>query len=55
MIKTFFMKYTIKLFVLFSFFAFAKANAQNNTSYWQQHVDYKMEIDMDVDSYQYDW
>ncbi|WP_411766182.1 M1 family metallopeptidase [Winogradskyella sp. A3E31] len=21
--------------------------------YWQQHVDYKMEIDMDVDSYQY--
>ncbi|WP_115460735.1 M1 family metallopeptidase [Winogradskyella aurantiaca] len=22
--------------------------------YWQQHVDYKMEIDMDVESYQYD-
>ena len=32
--------------------------AQNNDSpngdcYWQQHVDYKMEIDMDVSSYQY--
>ncbi|WP_223032367.1 M1 family metallopeptidase [Hanstruepera marina] len=25
----------------------------NNTCYWQQHVDYKMEIDMDVESYQY--
>jgi hypothetical protein len=27
--------------------------AQNNTPYWQQHVDYTMEIDMDVDTYQY--
>ncbi len=26
--------------------------AQNNT-YWQQHVDYTMDIDMDVESYQY--
>lgn len=25
-----------------------------NTSYWQQHVDYKMEIDMNVNNYQYD-
>ncbi|WP_250433564.1 M1 family metallopeptidase [Hanstruepera flava] len=25
----------------------------NNACYWQQHVDYKMEIDMDVESYQY--
>ncbi|WP_411894001.1 M1 family metallopeptidase [Winogradskyella sp. A2] len=24
-----------------------------NPEYWQQHVDYSMEIDMDVDSYQY--
>lgn len=24
-----------------------------NNTYWQQHVDYKMEIDMDVDTYQY--
>ncbi|MFT5102895.1 MAG: hypothetical protein ACI86C_000542 [Candidatus Latescibacterota bacterium] len=28
-------------------------SAQNNTSYWQQKVDYKMEIDMDVESFQY--
>lgn len=37
-------------------FAFAKAHsyAQNNTSYWQQHVDYKMEIDMNVENFQYD-
>jgi len=27
--------------------------AQNNSSYWQQHVDYFMEIDMDVESYKY--
>jgi hypothetical protein len=33
-----------------------KTNIQNpNTSgeYWQQHVDYKMEVDMDVNTYQY--
>jgi hypothetical protein len=28
-------------------------SAQNNTSYWQQKVDYKMEIDMDVTNWQY--
>jgi len=28
-------------------------HAQNNTSYWQQHVDYTMKIDMDVNNYQY--
>ena len=27
--------------------------AQNNTGYWQQHVDYTMEVDMDVENYQY--
>lgn len=27
--------------------------AQNNTSYWQQHVDYKMEVDMNVDNFRY--
>jgi len=27
--------------------------AQNNTSYWQQHVDYTMDVDMDVENYQY--
>ena len=27
--------------------------AQNNTDYWQQHVDYTMEVDMDVNTFQY--
>ncbi|MCJ7759042.1 MAG: M1 family metallopeptidase [Gillisia sp.] len=29
------------------------ATAQNNTSYWQQKVDYEMDVDMDVKNYQY--
>lgn len=42
--------------ILAFIFAFAKTGiiAQNNTSYWQQHVDYTMEIDMNVNNYQYD-
>ncbi|MCF6168819.1 M1 family metallopeptidase [Lutibacter sp.] len=28
-------------------------SAQNNTSYWQQKVDYKMDVDIDVENYQY--
>ncbi|PHQ30724.1 M1 family metallopeptidase [Leeuwenhoekiella nanhaiensis] len=31
----------------------ASTSAQNNTSYWQQHVDYKMEVDMNVEDYNY--
>ncbi len=27
--------------------------AQNNTSYWQQHIDYTMEVDMNVKNFQY--
>ncbi len=27
--------------------------AQNNTSYWQQHVDYTMEVKMNVENFQY--
>ncbi|WP_408016791.1 M1 family metallopeptidase [Sediminicola luteus] len=27
--------------------------AQNNTSYWQQHVDYTMKVNMDVENFQY--
>src|SRR6056297_3130400 len=27
--------------------------AQNTTSYWQQHVNYTMEVDMDVETFQY--
>ncbi len=29
------------------------SKTSNDNYYWQQHVDYKMEIDMDVESYQY--
>lgn len=29
------------------------ANAQTTPCYWQQHVDYTMEIDMDVENYRY--
>jgi len=28
-------------------------SAQNNTTYWQQHVDYKMDVDVNVENYQY--
>ena len=39
----------LALTILTSFWA----TAQNNTSYWQQHVDYKMDVNMDVKNYQY--
>ncbi len=35
------------------FFVIISVEAQNNTSYWQQNVDYTMEIDMDVETFQY--
>jgi len=39
---------------IFALSAFAVAlNAQTNHSYWQQHVDYKMEVSIDVKNYQY--
>ena len=47
------MQIIFKLGVALCLFAFAKAGAQN-TSYWQQHVDYQMEIDMNVNNFQYD-
>ncbi|RAJ14107.1 M1 family metallopeptidase [Arenibacter echinorum] len=31
----------------------AKLEAQNNTSYWQQNVDYSMDVNVDVEKYQY--
>ncbi|WP_067151743.1 M1 family metallopeptidase [Pseudotamlana agarivorans] len=31
----------------------SKVNGPRLTSYWQQHVDYTMDIDMDVNTYQY--
>ena len=50
------MKNLLKLSIAVLVFAFAKSEsyAQNNTSYWQQRVDYQMEIDMNVKNYQYD-
>ncbi|MDO6605581.1 M1 family metallopeptidase [Arenibacter palladensis] len=31
----------------------AQLEAQNNTSYWQQHVEYSMDVNVDVEKYQY--
>ncbi len=39
-------------FILILTFVFTSI-AQNKTGYWQQKVDYKMEIDMDVETFQY--
>ncbi len=44
------MKKTLLLSIIF--IAFGKNFAQNST-YWQQHVDYKMDVIMDVKNYQY--
>lgn len=32
---------------------FTAGVAQNNTPYWQQHVNYKMSVDLDVNTYRY--
>ena len=42
-------KVLIFLFSITSIITFS----QNNTSYWQQKVDYKMDVDVDVENYQY--
>ncbi|NOY46896.1 MAG: M1 family metallopeptidase, partial [Chlorobi bacterium] len=34
-------------------FANGQSTTANSSTYWQQHVDYKMEIDMNVNTYQY--
>jgi len=41
------------IFLALSILTSIWATAQNNTSYWQQKVDYKMDVDMDVKNYQY--
>ena len=41
----------INLFIFY--FVTISLTAQNNTSYWQQKVDYTMEVDMDVNTHQY--
>jgi hypothetical protein len=44
-----------KTFLTIAFiFSFSILFAQNSTGYWQQHVDYEMEIDFDAKNYQYD-
>ena len=46
------MKYTFKHFIiLLTGISFAQNNP--NSGYWQQHVDYKMNVIMDVKKYQY--
>ena len=42
-----------KLLTLLIIFTAIIGNAQNNISYWQQHVDYQMDVDFDVKNYQY--
>ncbi len=42
-----------KIALVFSFVV-CSVTAQNNTSYWQQHVDYTMNVDMNVDNFQYE-
>lgn len=42
-----------KFLITLSILTAALTQAQNNTSYWQQHVDYDMDVDMNVENYQY--
>lgn len=42
-----------KIFALLTILTTIILSAQNNTSYWQQHVDYTMDVDVDVNNYQY--
>lgn len=42
-----------RLFFFAVFACISMLSAQNNTSYWQQHVDYMMDVTMDVETYQY--
>jgi len=51
------MKKTLSIFIYTFLFLIASNisayQSSSNTGYWQQHVDYKMEIDMNVETYQY--
>ncbi|MEX2336517.1 MAG: M1 family metallopeptidase [Fulvivirga sp.] len=42
-----------KIFLSLTVLATSLMVAQNNTGYWQQHVDYKMDVDMNVENFQY--
>lgn len=43
------MKHSLIFFLLCSALGFG----QGNTAYWQQHVDYQMDVEMDVETYRY--
>ena len=43
----------IRTFLLFGLGLIFSVNGQNTTSYWQQHVDYTMDVSMDVTNYRY--
>jgi hypothetical protein len=45
------MKKSVLLLLVFSLTCYSQNNP--NPGYWQQHVDYKMEVNMDVKTYQY--
>ena len=42
-----------KTYLLFLLTSFLGLSAQNNFEYWQQHVDYTMDVTMDVSSSAY--
>jgi len=42
-----------KILLSFLMISTGLLQAQNTTSYWQQHVDYKMEVDMNVENFKY--
>src|SRR5699024_12521692 len=42
-------KFSFLLFLMGTFLTFS----QGNQSYWQQHVDYKMEVEMNTKNYRY--
>lgn len=42
-----------KLFYLLTIFTVTGAFAQNTMSYWQQHVDYDMDVEMNVETFEY--
>ncbi|WP_372793545.1 M1 family metallopeptidase [Lutibacter sp.] len=42
-----------KLFTFLIILTTIIVSSQNNTTYWQQHVDYKMDVDFNVEKYQY--
>ncbi len=41
------------LLVVFAIIFPSTVHTQNTSCYWQQHVDYQMEVDMNVENYQY--